>query len=237
MSHALRGTGATAPELLVSGGLEPLLASAGLLERSAEDGDRVDRWAGGGVDATQSASMCFNCGVKLAPRVKAVLTSEGTRRVKNTKLSPMHVVVGVEEGQLLHHGLFGDEVEDLRDLPVFDDGHAAHGVLPLDAVQDHHVAAVAGAAQPAQAAEREEARHGCRRTASEEPWSGEPGRCSPLVRVLSPLRPTDWASESPTGRHGSPLAPKEITCGIFLGFIFVENRGPELREVSLTLSP
>lgn len=69
------------------------------------------------------------------------------------QLLTQDVVVGVDERQLLHHGLFGDEVEDLRDFAVFKYRHASHRVLPLDPVHDHHFVAVAGAADPAQAVE------------------------------------------------------------------------------------
>lgn len=75
------------------------------------------------------------------------------------QLLTQDVVVGVDEGQLLHHGLFRDEVENLCDFPVLDDGHAPDRVLPLDPVQNHHFVAVAGAADPPQAAEVEQARH------------------------------------------------------------------------------
>lgn len=73
------------------------------------------------------------------------------------QLLAQNIVVGVEEGQLLHHGLFRDEVENLCDFTVLNYGHASDGVLPLDAVQNHHV--VAGAADPAESAEVEEAWH------------------------------------------------------------------------------
>lgn len=69
------------------------------------------------------------------------------------------VVIGVEEGQLIHHGLFRNKVENLCNFTVFNYRHAPDRVLPLDPVQDHHVVAVAGAADPAQAAEVEKARH------------------------------------------------------------------------------
>ena len=70
------------------------------------------------------------------------------------------VVVGVEEGQLLHHGLLGDEVEHLRDLAVLDDGHAAHRVLPLHPVQYQGVVGAAGAADAPQGAEAGQGGHG-----------------------------------------------------------------------------
>lgn len=66
------------------------------------------------------------------------------------------VIVWVDEGQLLHHVPLWDEVENLCQLPVLDDGHAPHRVLPLHSVQDDHVAALAGATDPAQAVEVEE---------------------------------------------------------------------------------
>ena len=81
------------------------------------------------------------------------------------------VVVGVEEGQLLHHGLLGDEVEHLCDLAILDDGHAAHRVLPLDAVQHQRVVSVAGATDAAQAAEAGEGGHGRRATEPRGPTS------------------------------------------------------------------
>lgn len=71
------------------------------------------------------------------------------------QLLAQDVVVGVEERQLLHHGLFRNEVENLCDLPIFNNRHASDGVFPLDPVQNDNV--IAGAADPAEAAEVEEA--------------------------------------------------------------------------------
>lgn len=73
------------------------------------------------------------------------------------QLLTQNVVIGVEEWQLLHHGLLRNEVENLCNFPVLYYWHAPDGVLPLDTVQNHHV--VAGAADPAERVEVQEAWH------------------------------------------------------------------------------
>lgn len=72
------------------------------------------------------------------------------------QLLTQNVVVGVEEGQLIHHGLFRNEVENLCDFPILNYWHASDRVLPLDAVHNY---VVAGAADPAERTEVEEAWH------------------------------------------------------------------------------
>ena len=69
------------------------------------------------------------------------------------------VIVGVEEGELLQNGLFGDEVEHLRHMAVLDDGHTLDGAAALD-VPVLHALAAARAAQLAQAVESRQGRHG-----------------------------------------------------------------------------
>lgn len=62
-----------------------------------------------------------------------------------------HILAGVQEGQLFHHGLFGDEVEHLGYVPVLDNGHTPHRALVSGPVLDDGVVTAAGATQLSQA--------------------------------------------------------------------------------------
>ena len=174
------------------------------------------------------------------------------------QLLAQDVVVGVEEGQLIHHGLFGDKVEDLRKFPVLNNRHTPDGVLPLDPVHDHHFIAVRAAADPAQAAEFERARHAVEafsQTVEAADWPQARNHKANL-KMSKPfrwmpgcsLRLWDWLSvcvcvcvcvcvwvlsirQSTTYSCHTPL--KKIKWGIFLGFLFTVNRGSEYKEVPI----